>query len=671
MPNNVINSIVSQTITGIVENGSLPVGAAADLGENITTSSGLVTDLINLGTLGATLDADTIVGTAANLRYHPVNSILFDGVSGSYLSAPNSVANSITGDIEIVMRLRLADLTPSANFTITGKAKNTANRSFFIQHNVTTGYLGLYTSPDGSVANQVAATSTVSLNSVASDNDLIWLRITRDVDNGAGGNTTTFEYSLEDTSDVDSVTWIALNAPIINSGTTSLHANDSPIEIGAAFLGTSQPNKQIVNKAYVYNGIGGEFTAGETVKDFEGIDHVVPADNTLTAGNRFVQNMVNFSEAADPLNWLLQNDAALVSNDNPAPDGRLKARRYSLPSNNSRVLVRTDVCASNNDHTDSIWIRADVAGNIRMTEGSNGLYAVDLPITTEWQRFNAQWNQTTGNSIWLTVERDTLLQLDHIEIAYPQREDVEGQSNQNPSEYSVSYNGDDFAEYTTYNGNTVTDNVVTEATGADLPAYPPIAVSCNAADANNGTGLDSDTFVSSETGETWTMAGTTVANNTGKDAVFFGGSVTLATSAGVDIAGAKTVIMVMRPLDPAPAADQRFLDVKSDSLKELYIGTNNTLADKYTANNGGTAITLAEAYDTDWRIVVLQATGDATATLEVVGVGTVTGDIGSDTFDALTLGGLMNFSVAKIYNRNLEPFEIQNVIDSLTYELKL
>jgi hypothetical protein len=81
--------------------------------------------------------------------------------------------------------------------------------------------------------------------------------------------------------------------------------------------------------------------------------------------------------------------------------------------------------------------------------------------------------------MYFMVTRDSSSNPVDIEIWHPQLEDVTGQANQNPSEYvstnvktSAPYHGanvDGVKYFTTYNGNTVASNVVTEATGASIP----------------------------------------------------------------------------------------------------------------------------------------------------------------------------------------------------------
>ncbi len=91
----------------------------------------------------------------------------------------------------------------------------------------------------------------------------------RDVDNGAGGNTTTFYYSFDaPTTDPQSVTWTQLGAAVVNAGTTSIFVSTANLQVGAHNNGGAGTifNGQILS-AYVYNGIGGTLAASFNASD--------------------------------------------------------------------------------------------------------------------------------------------------------------------------------------------------------------------------------------------------------------------------------------------------------------------------------------------------------------------------------------------------------------------
>ena len=212
----------------------------------IQSTAGLVTSWQNVGLLGDAADVDTIVGTAANLRVHPSGSILFGGSAGDYVSTGDSPAASITGDIDIRVKLAMDDWTPSTTETFLAKAKNTSNRAYFFDV-TNSGTLNFTTDADGASSGQVSVQSTSSTG--FSNGTSHWIRATRDVDNGASGNDTTF-YTSE-----DGLSWTQLGDVITTAGVTSIVDNDSAVEIGSLFLGTAQVTKGNVYSAKIYNGI--------------------------------------------------------------------------------------------------------------------------------------------------------------------------------------------------------------------------------------------------------------------------------------------------------------------------------------------------------------------------------------------------------------------------------
>ena len=87
----------------------------------IASSSGVITEWTNSGTGGSAYDLDVILGTGANLKPHDIGSALFYGASGDYISTPDSVANSISGDSTFIAYVGMDDWTPSGNETFVAK----------------------------------------------------------------------------------------------------------------------------------------------------------------------------------------------------------------------------------------------------------------------------------------------------------------------------------------------------------------------------------------------------------------------------------------------------------------------------------------------------------------------------------------------------------------------
>ena len=253
----------------------------------IQSTAGLATSWQNVGLLGDTADVDTIVGTAANLRVHPSGSILFGGSAGDYVSTGDSPAASITGDIELILDLELVDRTPSSTHTVCAKAKNTSNRAWFAEV-YGDGDIGFTSYSGASATGQVQVRSTVP--SVLIDGARKKLKITRLMDNGAGGNDTKFYLSD------DGITWTQLGDTLTVYGTTSIFDNDSPVEIGSGFLGTSQVSKCNIYSAEIYDGIDGTLAVSFNAADagqangLDGDTFTSGGVTWTTHGNTFANN---------------------------------------------------------------------------------------------------------------------------------------------------------------------------------------------------------------------------------------------------------------------------------------------------------------------------------------------------------------------------------------------
>lgn len=196
----------------------------------------------------------------ANNRFHPARSSLLasylslPGTSGNYASSPDSAAASIVGDIDIRVKAALNDWTPANSAIFVAKFASNTTRSYALQINTgSTGRLTLYTSPDGTSGNQVSGVSTAAVG--AADAADIWIRATLDVNDGAGNRVYTFYTSTDGDS------WSQLGDVVTTAGATTIHDNNSILEVGAFITGTSGLIAGKIYLAQVYSGIGGTLVA--------------------------------------------------------------------------------------------------------------------------------------------------------------------------------------------------------------------------------------------------------------------------------------------------------------------------------------------------------------------------------------------------------------------------
>lgn len=191
--------------------------------------------------------ADTIEGC--------YNALVLPGTSGAYASTPDHASLDIVGDLDLRADLAMADWTPAAFSALIAKSASTGQRSY--QLGVTSGgRLEFRWYTDGE-ATTFTAQSTVA--PTVADGARLAVRVTFDVDNGAGGRTVTFYTAPSITGP-----WTQLGSPVTSAGVTSIFAGTSPLEIGSLNGGTGNRLTGTVYAAEVRNGIGGIVAADPT-----------------------------------------------------------------------------------------------------------------------------------------------------------------------------------------------------------------------------------------------------------------------------------------------------------------------------------------------------------------------------------------------------------------------
>lgn len=172
------------------------------------------------------------------------NYLSLPGESDDYASTQDSVANSITGDIDIRVKVSFDDWTSASEERVIAKYTSGAGRLFNFGHAATTGKLEF----DWFDA---AGNSLFILSSVApgfTNGTAHWIRVTLDVDDGAGNRVGKF-YTSE-----DGVTWTQLGTTTTTAGTTDIRDGsvDLTISNSSGNLATGK-----VYRAQIYNGIAG------------------------------------------------------------------------------------------------------------------------------------------------------------------------------------------------------------------------------------------------------------------------------------------------------------------------------------------------------------------------------------------------------------------------------
>jgi hypothetical protein len=203
------------------------------------------------------------------LDYAVDTALLIPGISGNYASTPDTATNSITGDLDIRVKVALNDWTPAAEVTLFSKYGGAGQHSWVL--NVTTGgNLKFYWSADGTT--DLSATSSVATG--IADGVAKWVRVRFDVDNGTGGRDVSFDMC----DDYDPLggnfgAWAQLGSTQTSAGVTSIFNSTAAINIGGAVSGTSGLWAGKVYGGDILSGIAGlvvnRFSVGDAVLQFD------------------------------------------------------------------------------------------------------------------------------------------------------------------------------------------------------------------------------------------------------------------------------------------------------------------------------------------------------------------------------------------------------------------
>jgi len=197
-----------------------------------------------------TLTGAPVYGLAATDAY-----LLGTGVAGSYAQTPDSAVTSVTGDIDVRVKVALDVWVPTTFQVLVGKYFGTnSQRTFRLAIRDATGQVVLQADSDGGGGG--GAQQYQVAGPTISDGGVTWLRVTLDLDNGANSVATFYTSS-------DGINWAALGSPVTGTVFSSLYDSGAPLEVGGAQDYDGQP-QTVAGKVYyaeLRNGIGGTVVA--------------------------------------------------------------------------------------------------------------------------------------------------------------------------------------------------------------------------------------------------------------------------------------------------------------------------------------------------------------------------------------------------------------------------
>lgn len=238
----------------------LHTGIAPSGNQDVNILSSVVLDVS--GSVVA-LDAATIaalepIASTSDDRSN-VGFLYLDGLAGSKATTPDAATLDIVGDIDIRVAAWMADWTPTATDTLIGKWQ-TGQKSYAFSV-FPNGTLLLSHSVDGST--NINDFSTVATG--FSNGTLHLVRVTLDVDDGAGGHTATF-YTKETVAENayadmrEDSGWTQLGAAVTTAGITSIFSGTAVFTVGSLSDDTAPVQGRIYGHS-VQNGINGTLVA--------------------------------------------------------------------------------------------------------------------------------------------------------------------------------------------------------------------------------------------------------------------------------------------------------------------------------------------------------------------------------------------------------------------------
>ncbi len=172
-----------------------------------------------------------------------------DSTAGQYATTPSAAANQISGDLEYQFRGSFPDWTPATIMLPFGK--------WLSSWRVRIQTSGVLTATNQN-GGQISTDSTVATG--LTNDQVNWIKITQDVDNGAGGND--IEFHLGGTDAVPSYTQLGTT---VTTGSTITRLTSGAVQIGRTAADVF-PGKYY--ELEVYDGIGGTLKVHFNAEDF-------------------------------------------------------------------------------------------------------------------------------------------------------------------------------------------------------------------------------------------------------------------------------------------------------------------------------------------------------------------------------------------------------------------
>ncbi len=265
--------------------------------------------LINMGSGGSDLDAQSGSAAGADTNdptYVGERGLRLPGVDGNHASTPDSAALSITGDIDIRVRVSMDDWTPAATATFVSKYSTTGNQRGYIFRLSDVGILQMWWSTNGTdLETEVATVATGFTNGTAH-----WVRATLDVDNGSSDAEIKF-YTADDSPDEPS-TWTQLGDTVLHGATTSQVDNTTPVWIGDLDTSGTGLFPGLIQRVSIRDGIDGTVVFDADFTKLDGGTTSFAHDHT-SDGLRLWSNANSYASIPDGSEVSITGDIDLIA----------------------------------------------------------------------------------------------------------------------------------------------------------------------------------------------------------------------------------------------------------------------------------------------------------------------------------------------------------------------
>ena len=243
------------------------------------------------------------------------------------------------------------------------------------------------------------------------------------------------------------------------------------------------PNDHILYGQFLGQGLPAFVTPADMhLPDFEGVYREVEQNTAPWYGGRVVYNASPDSENLENVvgadNGWSTSATITVTPGQPDPVGGNSAFRISADAANGTIRGSRAALVDNQTIRSSWWVRRVTgSGTITMYTGKNGTERPDVTSSIDgtWKRITVQPVEASPNSSSFGLVIAT--SGDVIDVWRPQLDVLSGAVNDSPSEYVASSTDRLVLNQETFdnlNGNTVLNNVVTEAVGAPLDPVPSL-----------------------------------------------------------------------------------------------------------------------------------------------------------------------------------------------------